>query len=168
MPRAEKAWPGPKRGDDKDRRFLVDYDSDEESPRTGRARLENSRDEWSPEDDRPFTLRPMLDEMQQEREEQARQRQEVDQAADDGSEDGGPPPRAELIRRPRRTRATSRAILTSNADGVDSSTTRLPTGKGIGERSRQRVSQSRTRSRRRNKSRDDSSSSEESSDKRPP
>ena len=117
--RAEEAWPGPSRGDDKDKRFLVDYDSEEESPRTGRARLENSADEWSPED-RPFTLRPMFDAMQQEREEQARQ---AAAEADDVSEDGGSPPRAEMLRRPRRNRATSRAILTGNSDIVDSSTT---------------------------------------------
>ena len=123
--RAEKAWPGPQRGDDKDELFLVD-------DHTGRARLDYSDDDWSPANDRPFSFKPMLDDMQREREGREGQRQEDDQIsaeADDESEDGGPTPRTELIRR---NRGNSRAILTSKADNVDSSITRPPIGKGMG------------------------------------
>ena len=156
--RAEEAWPGPQEGDDKDNLFLVDV-------HTGRARLEDSADDWSP-DDRPYMYQPTPDYRQQAQEDQSQEDDQTAEEADDESDDGGSPPRSEMIRRPRR-RENTRAILTSNADNMDSSITRPPIGKGTGERSRQRV-QPKTRSRSRTKSRSDSDSSDDSSDKRPP
>ena len=46
--RADEAWPGPKEGDNKDESFLVDHATNFEggSPRTGRARIDDSQDEW--------------------------------------------------------------------------------------------------------------------------
>ena len=70
MTTAQEDWEGPMRGDDKDKRFLVDYVSSDDEPRTGRARLDDSEDNWSPANDRWFTLKPTLDQWQQEREEQ--------------------------------------------------------------------------------------------------
>ena len=77
MTTAQEDWEGPMRGDDKDKRFLVDYVSSDDEPRTGRARLGDSQDEWSP-DDRPYMHRPIPAYRQREREEP---RQEDDQTA---------------------------------------------------------------------------------------
>ena len=133
--RADKAWEGPKEGDDKDESFLVDYASNYPpgSPRTGRARIDerrvpHSRDEWSPE---TGPERSSSD-TQQEREEQ---HQDADQTAieADDDEEKGLDPRAKL---------TSKPVTIA-----DSSSTRPTTGKGIGERSRHAITRSRSRSR---------------------
>ena len=133
--RADKAWEGPKEGDDKDESFLVDYASNYPpgSPRTGRARIDerkvpHSRDVWSPE---TGPERSSSD-TQQEREEQHLDADQTAIEADD-DEEKGLDPRAKL---------TSKPVTIA-----DSSSTRPTTGKGIGERSRHAITRSRSRSR---------------------